>query len=183
LGTSKASTSSPDREVTTLRKRADQAARRSRAGVNLTFRIPVPVYKRLIEMAEEQHTSVNQIAKECLVVGTGKYRDFAGGAVRDPFVRTTPLRAYPDLSATEAGPRAGENSVAARVKARRFEASKQFLPPRDPEAPVPDDVSYLLDEALARIPAGALLPSTPPLLPPREEESTLPTENEESDGE
>lgn len=80
-----------------LQERAKKANKASKARVDITIRIDVPVYAALIELAEEYHVSMADVARQCLADGARKYRDFNSSLIDSPFRATTPMRANPEI--------------------------------------------------------------------------------------
>lgn len=80
-----------------LQERAKKANKQSKARVDITIRIDVPIYAALIELAEEYHVSMADVARQCLADGARKYRDFSSPFVDSPFRPTTPMRANAEI--------------------------------------------------------------------------------------
>jgi predicted transcriptional regulator len=143
-------------EVDKLKRRAKKAAAAARASVPLSLRIPLPLYKALVELAEEYHQPISEIAKQCLTDGTRKYRDFQT-ARPAAFVNASPLvaRNYPQPQA--------QGDIIARLQANA-RSSRPVLPHSSHQAVTPTQeemdtaVTESIFEGLAGIPAGALMP-------------------------
>jgi hypothetical protein len=86
-------------EVAELRKRASAAAAMAKTTVPIAGRISLDLYKAIVELAEEFHTPVIQVIRQCLTDGVRKYKDlppeFAPFA--SPSRTAATLRAAPSL--------------------------------------------------------------------------------------
>jgi hypothetical protein len=144
-------------EVAALRQRATKAAAQSRARVSINIRVSVPLYKALVELSEEAHQPINTVALQCLEDGTRKYKSFSGSEL-NPFARITPLRQAPQTSHGHALSQTPMQRIAELARLKQPAAY----------TPVDDDaqdaaLAQQVAETLASFPAGALIPSTPPL--------------------
>ena len=150
-----------------LQDRAKKAASSSKAQVPLTLRIPVKMYEALVELAEEWHAPVAEIARQCLQDGIRKYNDFAD--IRPTqFAPRTPMQANPGVSAAP-GNRSKSALELMYERAKAKEASQTPAPQRQQPDPTEDDLEAdqrtSIIESLQNIPPGALFPSTPPSAP------------------
>ena len=77
-------------ELKELQKRQAAVARQSRVGVNVSVRVDIPTYKRMVELAETNHTPVGTIARQTLIDGLAHWEpSFHEGAARTPRLSRT----------------------------------------------------------------------------------------------
>jgi hypothetical protein len=151
-------------EAQKLKKRAAKASLDARAKISVTLRLPIEEYKALVELAEEYHSPVSDIARQCLSDGIRKYRDFSSPR-RSNFINHSPMQALPHLA---------KNTVPSNTAIERLHAAaraqKPLLPPEahvlvEPtEEELESSLQTSIMENLAGIPPGALFPfgGTPP---------------------
>jgi hypothetical protein len=130
-----------------LRRRAARAASESRSGVTVSIKVPKELYRVLVELAEEYHRPISEIARQALSDGARKYRQFSTPGL-NPF-SPQPSRVYrpPVSSALDA----------LALAARTTQGSSTV-----PEPLIEDDEETLtsMAEVMSKIPPGALFPQT-----------------------
>lgn len=154
-------------EVQRLRARANKAAAESKANITLTLRIKLGLYKALVEEAERRHIRVSEVATfvmESILLGEPGKRAQRMSAIVD----TTPLRAYPEAFNSE--------RLADRI-ARQAAEERPVIKYEDLEIEEPTVLQKATLARMANIPAGALMPQSPPL-PKRQEEIPVATTDE-----
>jgi len=171
-----------------LQDRAKKVAQKSKSVISLTLRIPVPLYEALIELAEEWHAPVSEVARQCLSDGARKYNDFA--ELRPgSFAPRTPLQQVPGAGSPPI--RRAKSALDLLAERARRQAPPSPAPPREleplPEADEEAEALTSMIESMGDIPAGALLPfggtrpNPPAPAPSPSDGPDIPLEEEDSD--
>jgi hypothetical protein len=134
-------------EVAELRARAARVASQSRATISLTLKIPVDVYRALVELAEEYHQKISGVAIQALKDGVRKYKDFSDPTLPSPFRQPTPLRGF---AKELTGP---PLSVIDRVLQKQAE--------EEPEVPAALNLEAIM-AGLKKLTPEAIMPQAPP---------------------
>ena len=65
--------------------------------MQLTFKVDAELYEAVVDLAERYHAAVSEVARQCLVDGIRKYKDFSSPNSDSPFRPTSVMRAYPAI--------------------------------------------------------------------------------------
>jgi hypothetical protein len=92
-------------EIRALKQRAAKLNTNAKT-IAMNVSVPLELYRKLIELAEEHHRSIHAVAREALTNGARMYTEFITGQGGGSFVPPSPLRAH--AKALAFGPIAGE---------------------------------------------------------------------------
>lgn len=153
-----------------LKERAAKANKDSRARIEVSVRIDTETYAALVALAETYRCSIADIHRQCLDDGLRKYVEFRSPFNANPFVRTTPMRAHPDIVEPVGNDRPHHSGA---ESPRTIHDTANAVRADDLTAPIPDYDAAVERSAVDRL--GSFLPqSGGALVPSMDDEAADP---------
>ena len=142
-------------ELADLRRRADTINKRARTRVQLKLSVSPELYKRLVELAEQESRPMQGIAIDALTDGLQRYGEFTADHNHASMIKLLPTRAYArDLAAPLTGPHTQVTLSQNTVK----EFNGVSAEDADPEYARQQKMQRIIDDLQVPLPGAPPLP-------------------------